>query len=116
MASKAGDKNSQIMTYVCLEQPETLEYLNFLKVSQSSNLNGQTIFNFNSEPDEAKSNKKTKKFSFDGIYKRTQKFVNNLLTDLETSICQANKRCRMQRLKGLESDIFHIWNRRALQR
>lgn len=49
MSSKV-DKKSQIMTFACLEQPETLDYLNFLK-SESETSNSKATFSFNSEPD-----------------------------------------------------------------
>ncbi len=65
------------MTYVCLEQAETLDYLNFLKISENSGSDSNGVMlSFNSEADEnSKTSKKTKNFSFDDMYRRTEKFV-----------------------------------------
>lgn len=61
-------------TYLCLEQPETIDFLDYLELSDD--LDGGSAVTFNSDlDDQTRKGKRVKKFVFDGIFNRVDKMV-----------------------------------------
>lgn len=63
-----------ILTYLCLEQPETIDYIEYLELGPATAGASTVIFNSDSDEQNRKG-KRSKSFEFEGIFNRADKVV-----------------------------------------
>lgn len=51
LAPESEERVCNFTTYVCMEQPETLDYLKYLSIGEQTNEPSTVTLNFNSEGD-----------------------------------------------------------------